>query len=251
MCNDLLANKVSIVTGASRGIGREIALTLSQQGATVVLCGRNVDLLRQVKEEIDAVNGRAIVVSGDVTQSEVVVNIIKKTIKEFNKIDILVNNAGINKRSTTLETTIEDWKSVLDVNLNAAFYFSKAVLPHMIERKEGKIINISSRASKSPHKNATPAYGASKAALNYLTKHLAMEYARDNIYVNGICPGPIDTDMTKQWTNEFKKRTISNIPLQKLGKPKDIANTVLFLASDSCEFITGETINVNGGVLMD
>lgn len=251
MHNDLLANKVSIVTGASRGIGKEIAFTLAKQGTTVVLCGRNVDLLSQVKEEIDAVNGQAIVVSGDVTQPETVVNIIKKTIKEFNKIDILVNNAGINKRSTTLDTTIEDWKSVLDVNLNAAFYFSKAVLPYMIERKEGKIINISSRASKSPHKNATPAYGASKAALNYLTKHLAMEYARDNIYVNGICPGPIDTDMTKQWTNEFKKRTISNIPLQKLGKPKDIANTVLFLASDSCEFITGETINVNGGVLMD
>lgn len=251
MYSNLLKGRVSVVTGASKGIGRAIALRLAEEGSSIVLCGRNISLLNNVKKEIEHLGGDSIILPGDVTEPENATNVIEKAIKHYGKVDILVNNAGMNMRSATLDTSMDDWKRVMDVNLNASFYYCKAVLPYMVEANYGKIINISSRASKSPHKNAAPSYGASKAALNYLTKHIALEFAGQNIYVNGVCPGPIETDMTKQWSAEFREEAVSTIPLRRLGSPKDVANTVLFLASEQSDFITGETINVNGGVLMD
>lgn len=251
MYANLLTGKISIVTGASRGIGRTIAITLARQGSLVVLCGRDVALLEGVKDEVEKLGGSGIVLPGDVTNPQNAIKVAEATIERYGQIDILVNNAGINMRTSTLDTTVDDWKKVIDVNLNSSFYYCQAVLPYMVKKNFGKIINISSRASKSPHENASPSYGASKAALNYLTKHIAMEFAKNNIYVNGVCPGPIETDMTKQWSAEFHERAVANIPLQRLGLPQNVADTVLFLATELSDFITGETINVNGGVLMD
>lgn len=247
----LLENKVAIVTGASKGIGKSIAITLAENGSKVVINGRDITSLEGVKADINKNGGQCIVISGDVSKPETAELVLNETIKNYGKIDILVNNAGVNMRSSTLEMSLNEWKTVLDMNLNSSLYFCKQTLPYMIKENYGKIINVSSTASKTPHRNAAPSYGASKAALNYLTMHLALEYADQNIYVNGVCPGPIETDMTKQWSEEYRERAISKIPLKKLGTPQNVADTVLFLASDLSDFITGETININGGAFMN
>lgn len=251
MGNQLLKDKVALITGTSSGIGREIALTFSRNGAKVVANGRNRERLAELKEIIESEGNEILISDGDITSFETAKLNIETTMKKFGRVDLLVNNAGINKRLSTIDTSIDDWNKVLDVNLNGAFYHTKSVLPYMINQGYGKIINISSRASKSPHKNAIPAYGASKAALNYLTKHIALEYADKNIIVNGICPGPIETEMTEQWDEEFRKYMLNNIPVKRLGTTREVANLALFLASNQSDFITGETININGGVLMD
>ncbi|WP_404330296.1 SDR family NAD(P)-dependent oxidoreductase [Mesobacillus maritimus] len=186
----LLEGKVAIVSGASRGIGKSIALTLAKNGASLVIIGTNAMLLNEVADEVQSMGRQCIVHLGDVTNPETATVTAKKTKSFFGKIDILVNNAGINMRSSTLDMNLEDWYKVLDVNLNGNIYFSKAVLPYMIEQKYGKIVNVSSSTAKSGHKNAAPSYGASKAGVDYLTRHLALEMSKHNIYVNGVSPGP-------------------------------------------------------------
>ncbi|WP_208587695.1 SDR family NAD(P)-dependent oxidoreductase [Gracilibacillus suaedae] len=246
----LLQDKIAVVSGASRGIGRSIALTLAHHGASLVISGTKVDLLHDVASEVLDMGRACIVAAGDVTNEETAENITAKAINEFGRIDILVNNAGMNMRTSTIDMDIKDWKKVMDVNLNGNLYFCKAVLPHMIKEKYGKIVNVSSTTAKSGHKNAIPAYGASKAGVDYLTKHLAMEMAEHNIYVNGVSPGPVQTDMIKQWSKEYYQQVLSKIPLKKLGTPENIADVVLFLSSSMSDFITGETININGGTFM-
>lgn len=243
----MLADKVAIVTGASRGIGKSIAKTLAESGASLAIVGTNLGLLNEVCCEVKELGRECLVYAGDVTKPETAQVVAEETIKHYGKIDILVNNAGINMRSSTLDIDLEDWHHVVDVNLNGNFYFSKAVLSHMVERNCGKIVNVSSTTAKSGHKNAAPSYGASKAGVDYLTKHLALEMAKYNINVNGVSPGPIETDMIKQWSGDYFEKVLSNIPLQRLGTPKNIADVVLFLASSMSDFITGETVNVNGG----
>ncbi|WP_040977888.1 SDR family NAD(P)-dependent oxidoreductase [Oceanobacillus jeddahense] len=247
----LLQNKVAIISGASRGIGRSAALTLAEHGASVVIIGTKVDLLEEVANEIKQMNKECVIYTGDVTDQSTAEEVVAKTINRFGKIDILVNNAGINMRSSTLDMEIDDWKRVLDINLNGNLFFSKAVLPVMIKQKSGKIVNVSSSTAKSGHRNATPAYGASKAGVDYLTKHLALEMAKHHIYVNGVSPGPIETDMIQQWSSEYHEKVLSNIPLKKLGTPRNIADVILFLSSSMSDFITGETINVNGGTYIN
>ncbi|ANY69477.1 3-ketoacyl-ACP reductase [Paenibacillus sp. BIHB 4019] len=247
----LLQGQAAVVTGASRGIGRAIALTLAQHGASVVINGTNEELLQTLRNEIRQLGGNSIVCAGDVSNEKVASCVIEGAVSHFGKIDILVNNAGINNRSSTLEMGIEDWQKVMDVNLNSTLYFCRAALPFMIERKYGKIVNVTSTTAKTPHRNAAPSYGASKAGVNYLTQHLALEMAKHNIYVNAICPGPIDTDMSQQWTEEYRKEAIARIPLGKLGTPQNVADAVLFLASSMSDFITGEAINLNGGTYMN
>lgn len=189
--------------------------------------------------------------SGSAANPDTAIEVVKTAIDNFGRIDILVNNAGINMRSSTLEMNLDDWQTVLDVNLNGTLYFCKAVLPYMIDQKCGKIVNVSSTTAKTAHRNAAPSYGASKAGVNYLTMHLALEMAASNIYVNAICPGPVETDMSQQWTDEYRQEVTARIPLRKLGTPQNVADTVLFLASSMSDFITGETINVNGGTYMN
>ncbi|MGE7717709.1 SDR family NAD(P)-dependent oxidoreductase [Priestia megaterium] len=247
----LLGGKTAIVTGASRGIGKSIALTLAENGASLVIHGTNTKLLDELALQIEELGQKCIVKAGDVANPDVAIEVVKAAVDNFGRVDILVNNAGINMRSSTLEMTFDDWKKVLDVNLNGTLYFCKAVLPYMVEQNYGKIINVSSTTAKTAHKNAAPSYGASKAAVNYLTMHLALEMAPHNIYVNAVCPGPVETDMSNQWTDEYRKEVTKRIPLNKLGTPQDIGESVLFLASSMSDFITGESININGGTYMN
>ena len=247
----LLDNQVAIVTGASRGIGRAIALTLARQGASLVINGNNIELLQEVALEIEKIGSRCCIHAGDVARQQTAVDLAALANAEFGRIDVLVNNAGVNLRSSTLDMKFEDWQRVLDVDLNGTLLCCQAVLPHMISRQSGRIVNVSSTTAKTPHQNAAPAYGAAKAGVNYLTQHLAFEMAKHGIRVNAVCPGPVETDMSRQWTEEYRKQALARIPLGRLGTPQDVANAVCFLASSLSDFITGESININGGTYMN
>ena len=247
----MLEGKVAIVTGASRGIGKAVALKLAENGARVVLNGKNESPLRDLCDQIAELGRESLVVVGDVSDVNTADATVQAAREAFGRIDILVNNAGINTRSSTLDMSIEDWHRVLDVNLNGTLYFCRAVLPIMIAQNGGKVVNISSTTAKTAHKNAVPAYGASKAAVNYLTMHLAYEMAKHNIYVNAVCPGPVETDMSSQWSTDYREALRQTVPLGKLGTSENVADVVLFLASGMSDFVTGETINANGGTYMN
>jgi NAD(P)-dependent dehydrogenase (short-subunit alcohol dehydrogenase family) len=247
----MLSGKIAIVTGASRGIGRAVALRLAANGASLVLNGTDKKRLDELRREIASPGGAAEIVVGDVADARTAQAAVEATRSAFGRIDILVNNAGLTTRSSTLEMTLEDWTRVLDVNLNGTLHFCRAVLPPMIAQGGGKIVNMSSTTAKTGHRNAAPAYGASKAAVNYLTMHLAREMARHRIYVNAVCPGPVETDMIGQWSEDYRRRVVQDLPLGRLGTPREIADVVVFLASDMSDFITGETINANGGSYMN
>lgn len=242
----MLKGKRAIVTGASRGIGRAVALQLAAAGARVLVHGTNQSLLAPLAERIGGVW-----VSGDVADEATAPAALEQAQKAFGGVDILVNNAGINTRSATLDMPLADWQRVLDVNLTGTLHFCRAVLPGMIAQGAGKIVNVSSTTGKTPHRNAAPAYGASKAAVNYLTMHLAREMAPHGIRVNAICPGPVETDMSKQWTAEYRETVMAGVPVGRLGTPEEIAGAVVFLASSQSDFITGECINANGGTYMN
>jgi 3-oxoacyl-[acyl-carrier protein] reductase len=247
----MLAGKAAIVTGASRGIGRAIALALGRQGARVLVHGTSEALLTELAAELEAAGTAAAVLAGDVADPATAEAACALALDRFGAVDILVNNAGINTRSPTLEMPLGDWQRVLDVNLNGTLHFCRAVLPGMIARRSGVIANVSSTTGKTPHRNAAPAYGASKAAVNYLTMHLAHEMAPHGIRVNAVCPGPVETDMSTQWSDEYRARVTAGVQLGRLGTAEEVAGAVLFLASDMSGFVTGETINVNGGTYMN
>lgn len=244
----MLTGKRAIVTGASRGIGRAVALRLAAAGARVLVHGTNADLLAGLAMEIGP---DATWLAGDVADPDTAARAVAQAGAAWGGVDILVNNAGINSRSSTLDMALDDWQRVLDVNLNGTLHFCRAVLPGMIARKAGKIVNVSSTTGKTPHKNAAPAYGASKAAVNYLTMHLAREMAPHGIHVNAICPGPVESDMSAQWDEAYRARVTDGVPLGRIGRPEEIAEAVLFLASPQSGFITGETVNANGGTYMN
>jgi 3-oxoacyl-[acyl-carrier protein] reductase len=247
----LLEGKIVIVTGASRGIGRAIALTMARHGASLVINGNSEALLDGLAAEIGALGRECAVRPGDVAEPETAAGLAQTAISRFGRIDVLVNNAGINMRSSSLEMTLEDWQRVMDVNLHGTLHCCRAVLPHMIEQRSGRIVNVSSTVAKTPHANAAPSYGASKAGVDYLTRHLALEMAKYGICVNAVCPGPIETDMATQWSAEYRQQVLARIPLGRLGTPENVADVVLFLASKMADFMTGETINVNGGTYMN
>ena len=243
----MLAGRKAIVTGASRGIGRAAALVLAENGADVLITGTNRAKLDDLADRLRRAGSHVVVIAGDVTDPGVADEAVRLAIEEFAAVDILINSAGINARSATLDMAFDDWQRVIDVNLNGTLHFCQAVLPEMIRRGAGSIVNISSTASKTPHRNASPAYGASKAAVNYLTMHLAREMAPHGIRVNAVCPGPVETDMTADWSVEYRGRVLGGVPLGRMGAAREIADVAAFLASDKAAFITGETVNVNGG----
>lgn len=247
----MLDGKTAIITGAARGIGREVTFAFAEQGARLVLSGTDQARLDALTAELSDRGCEAAALAGDVADPETARRAAGLAMERFGQIDILVNNAGMNTRAPTLEMPLEDWHRVIDVNLNGTLHFCRAVLPHMIERKSGVIVNVSSSRAKTPHPNAAPAYGASKAAVNYLTMHLALEMAPHGIRVNAVCPGPVETDMSAQWTDEYRSRISASIPMGRLGRAREIAGAVVFLASDQSGFITGETINANGGTYMN
>ena len=242
----LLEGKTAIITGSSRGIGRAIAMAFAENGAGLVIHGTSEESLRPLADELSCEY-----VAGDIGEIETSRRLARKCVDRFGRIDILVNNAGINTRTKFLEITPEEWEKVLRINLTGAFYACQCVIPHMLNQKTGVIINMSSRAGKTAHANASACYGASKGGIDALTRKLAYDFGPDGIRVNSICPGPIETDMSKQWAPEYREKLFSTIPVKRLGTAEEIASLAVYLASDGAGFITGESININGGNYMN
>ena len=245
----MLKDKNIIVTGATRGIGKEIALTLAQNGANIAINYRNYN--EEVEELINSIKEfgvDAIAVKCDVKSDEVD-NFISEVKNHFSSIDVLVNNAGITKDGLLLRMKDEDFNSVLDVNLKGTFNTTKSISPIMIKQKHGKIINISSVVGIVGNAGQCN-YAASKAGVIGFSKSVARELASRNINVNVVAPGYIDTDMTKSLPDKVKDEILKSIPMKKMGNPKEVANLVLFLSSSLSDYITGQVINVDGGMVM-
>ena len=246
----MLAKKVALVTGASRGIGRGIALEMAREGADVVVnCTRSEQEAKAVGRSIEALGRRVVVVKADVSRAGEVEMMRKQVLKEFGGVDILVNNAGVHHHLKSWEIDDAEWRRVLSVNLDGVFLCSKAFSHEMRAKKWGRIINISSIIAFTGTDHEAH-YGASKAAVVGLTKSLALELAGYEITVNAIAPGWIKTDMTSGMIPEENKRALQLIPLGRMGQPEDIAHVAVFLASEKASFITGQTIHVNGGEAM-
>jgi 3-oxoacyl-[acyl-carrier protein] reductase len=244
-------NRVAIVTGAARGIGRAIAVTFLREGAKVAIIDSDKERLEILKREIEKEYKEAFTIPCDITKSSDVKEMVVGVHKKFGRIDILVNNAGIIRRGTIETVTEEDWDRVIEVNLKGTFNCCKAVVEIMKQQGYGKIVNISSIAGKMGDITSAPGYGPSKAGVDALTKTLARQLAHYGINVNAVAPHAIETEMSAQWSDERRKEIIASIPLGRLGKPEDVAEAALFLASDESSFITGEILDVNGGALMD
>ena len=243
-----LSERVALVTGASRGIGRAIAQTLAKQGATVVAAARGENA-RAVAEEITAAGGRAEFATVDVTAPGSAEEAVGGVIGRHGRIDILVNNAGITRDQLMLRLKREDWDAVIATNLTAAFALTQAAIKHMIRQRSGRIISISSVVGQAG--NAGQAnYAASKAGLIGFSKAVALEVASRGITVNVVAPGLIETDMTKALTGQAREGWESRIPLKRLGTPDDVAAAVCFLASQEASYITGQVLAVNGGMYM-
>lgn len=241
--------KIAVITGASRGIGRSISLALSAAGATIVAMDMDQAATDAVVAELKAAGGTALAVVGNVTNPVDADNMIDVAMKEFGRVDILVNNAGITRDGIFLRMKDEDWDAVLTVNLKGAFLCSRAASKVMAKQRSGRIINIASIVGQMG--NAGQAnYCASKAGLIGLTKSNARELAKRNVTVNAVAPGFIATAMTDALSEKVKAELTAQIPLERLGSAEDIANAVLFLASESSGYITGHVLSVNGGMYM-
>ena len=247
-----LEGRVALITGAGRGIGKAIALAFAREKAQVVINDiYPKDELEKVTREISPSGVRGLAIKADVSQSDQVRDMIAQVEKTFQRLDILVNNAGIIRRGTIETVTEEEWDEVIRINLKGTFNCCKAVVGIMKRQGMGKIVNVSSVAGKTGDITSAPGYGPSKAAIDSLTKTMARQVAQYGINVNGVAPHAIETEMSAQWSEEKRKSIIEAIPLKRLGKPEDVAEAVLFLASDKASFITGEILDVNGGFFMD
>ena len=246
------AGQAALVTGAQRGIGRAIAQAFIREGARVALFDLGPqEELDKVARQISASDAKCLALTGDVGSFELVSRIMARVEQAFARLDILVNNAGIIRRGNIETVTEEDWDEVIRVNLKGTFNCCKAAAGIMMRQGRGKIVNVSSVAGKTGDITSAPGYGPSKAGIDALTKTLARQLAAHHINVNGVAPHAIETEMSAQWPPEKRAAIIEAIPLKRLGKPEDVAEAVLFLASAKADFITGEIIDVNGGFLMD
>jgi 3-oxoacyl-[acyl-carrier protein] reductase len=243
-----LNHRIALITGASRGIGKSIAQVFGDAGARLAIVALNAERLAQTANELRARNFAVMDCACDVADAEQVNRVVENVIAQFGRIDILINNAGILQAGHITDFDERDWERMLAVNLNSTFYFSRAVAPLMMQQKFGRIINISSITAQTGGVSGSVQYAASKGALLSFTKTLARDLAPHNITVNAIAPGQIETDMGAL-SGETRQRVTEMIPLKRLGKPEDIAYAALFLASDAASYITGATLDVNGGVL--
>lgn len=244
----MLNGKVALVTGASRGIGKAIALTLAKYGADVAVnYNGSKEKAEETAEEIRAVGRQVLLVQGSVADADVCTEMFRQVEETFGKLDILVNNAGITRDNLAVRMTEDEFTQVIDTNLKGAFFCMKEAGKRMMKKRYGRIVNISSISGV--HGNVGQInYCAAKAGVIGMTKSLAKELAARNVTVNAVAPGYIETDMTAVLSEKVKEAALSQIPLKRMGKPEDIAETVAFLASDRASYITGQTLLVDGGM---
>lgn len=244
-------DQVAIITGAAKGIGRAITLALSGEGAKVIPVDVDREALGNLQAEIERQGREVLPIVCDISQSDAVTGLVAEGLTVFGRIDLLVNNAGIIRRGTIETITEADWDQVIAINLKGTFNCCRAVVGPMKRQGRGSIVNVSSIAGKMGDITSAPGYASSKAGMDALMKTLARQLAPSGIRVNAVSPHAIETEMSAQWPEEKRMDVISGIPLGRLGKPEDVAQAVLFLASDAASFITGEIIDVNGGAFMD
>ena len=241
-----LSNKVAIITGASRGIGKVIAQVFAKADAHVVCVARSEDAIKSLADEINSTGGSASHIACDISDGDAFSELISTTAKEHGKLDILINNAGVTRDSLLMRMKEEQWDTVLNINLKGAFHGMKAAIRPMMKNRHGRIINITSIVGLTGNPGQSN-YAASKAGLIGMSQSVAKEVATRGITVNCIAPGWIGTDMTEELSEEVQQQFLSRIPASRIGAPEDIAHTALFLASDEASYITGQTITVDGG----
>jgi 3-oxoacyl-[acyl-carrier protein] reductase len=244
-----LAGKVALVTGGAQGIGKAVALLLARNGADIVVSDINLEKAEETAKEVQALGRNALAMKVDVAKLDDVEKMVGAILAQFGKVDILINNAGIARDKLILRMTEEDWDAVLNINLKGTFNCTKAVVRHMSKQKSGKIVNIASVVGEMGNAGQGN-YAASKAGVIGFTKTIAREFAQRGINVNAIAPGYIETPMTDALPDKVKEELKRLIPLDRLGKPEDVAEAVLFLVSESAGYITGQVLNVNGGIYM-
>ncbi len=246
----LLDGKVALVTGGSRGIGRAIAVALAREGAKLAInFAGNEKAAEETKALVEQAGSEAILLKADVSDKDADAALIDTVIKTYGKIDILVNNAGITRDSLMLRMKEDDFDAVIDTNLRSVFYLTKAAAKSMMKKRTGRIINMSSVVGLTGNAGQVN-YAAAKAGVLGITKSAAKELASRGITVNAVAPGFIETDMTDVLSDTVKESLLHEIPLKRMGEPKDVANAVLFLASDQSAYITGQVIHVDGGLVM-
>ena len=244
-----LAGKVALVTGAAQGIGKAVALLLARNGADIVVSDINLEKAEETVKEVQALGRKALAMKVDVATLGDVEKTVEAILVQFGKVDILVNNAGIARDKLILRMTEEDWDAVLNINLKGTFNCTKAVVRHMSKQRSGKIVNIASVVGEMGNAGQGN-YAASKAGVIGFTKTIAREFAQRGINVNAIAPGYIETPMTDALPDKAKEELKRLIPMDRLGKPEDVAEAVLFLVSEASSYITGHVLNVNGGIYM-
>ena len=251
MSQKRLQDKVAIISGGNIGIGRATAIRFAQEGASVIIAARNQNTAEETMQFIEEIGGKSQFIACDVTQIDQCKNVIQQTVEKFGKLDVLVNNAGIIYRNKNVkETTPEEWQNTFDVNVNGAFYLSKYALPHL-EATNGNIVNVASYVGLVGFMG-TAAYCASKGALVQLTRAMALDHAKDGIRVNCVCPGSVRTEMiTSAWESYGEGAEdvwASKHPLGRIAQPDEVANAILFLASEESSFLTGVALPVDGGI---
>jgi 3-oxoacyl-[acyl-carrier protein] reductase len=244
-----LSGKVALITGGAQGIGKAIALLLARNGADIVISDINIEKAQETANEIQGMGRKSLAIQANVADLKDVEQMIEAIVGQFERIDILVNNAGITRDRLILRMTEEDWDAVLDVNLKGTFNCTKAVIRHMSKKKSGKIVNIASVSGEMGNPGQAN-YSASKAGVIGFTKTIAREFAARGINVNAIAPGYIQTPMTDAIPEKAKEALKQMIPMERLGRPEDVAQAVLFLVSENSSYITGQVLNVNGGIYM-